>query len=1155
MTDISKKYQKLTQLEHILKRPGMYIGGIEPIQKDMWVIDNNKIVEKSITYSPGLFKLFDELIVNAYDQSIRDDTMKTIKVDIDKETNEISVYNDGKGIEVVIHPKEKIYVPELIFGHLMTSSSFDEDASKITGGIHGLGAKLTAIFSKTFKVEVADVVNKKLFIQTYSDNLSIKSKPKITNYNKNTGYVKLTYTPDLKYFGLDTLSDDIISLMERRVYDMVAVINTDRKINIYLNDDKLDIKNINDYVALYTDSPQVSEYCDVENPGFKKNRWKIVVTKSNGNFNQMSFVNGINTTNGGHHVNYILNSIIKSFKNYISTKQKYKNIKIKDQFIKDYLWLFLVAVIENPTFSSQSKDELVTPSNKFGSVCEISENMAKKIYQKLDFEQTLDQHIKLLQQMDMSKISVTKKSTIKGIPKLYDANYAGTNKAIQCSLILTEGDSAKTMAISGLSVIPKATNYYGVFPLKGKLLNVREATHNKIVNNEEFKNLKNIIGLKTEKVYTKENITELRYGNIILMMDADVDGSHIKGLFINMIDYYWPSLLKIDGFIKIFITPIVKASNRNQTISFYKLDDYNKWKTKDITARVKTKKDNNIDENIGPDNIDELNITENKVNTKKGWTIKYYKGLGTNTSEETKKYFSDLDHHIIELYWTQNTDEAIKLAFSGIQADDRKNWLKFYNPNITLDYTDKNISYYDFIHKELIHFSNYNNIRSIPNIMDGMKPSQRKVLYTAFKIDLKQNIKVIQFVGEILKYTSYHHGDTSLINTIIAMAHNFVGSNNINLLAPNGQFGTRILGGKDSASARYIHTQLEKISRLIFRKEDDELLEYLDDDGLLIEPKYYVPIIPMILVNGASGIGTGYSTYIPKYNVFDIIDNLVRKINGGKFKPIEPYYNNFKGTIVEADSMLSGSEDTDTYYSKGTYIRNKNTIQITELPIGTWTETYKDYLDDLMEENKFIKSVGNNSTDTTIDFMIKFVDSEKLDEMEGKMNKNQISNELEKFLSLVTNINLSDMHAYTPDIAIKRYNSPEHIMEEYYSVRYDFYFKRKDLLLKKVEAEIELIASKVKFIDLVVHEKIKLFNIPRDDITKILKKHKLLLLPDEQPYDYLIKMSFVSLTEEKIRELKTLYNNKKKLYNEIKNKTIEQMWLDDLDELEKSLRQ
>jgi DNA topoisomerase-2 len=1111
-SDIIKKYQRLSPIEHILKRPGMYIGGIDPITDNLWVMKNNNIVEKQITFSPGLYKIFDEIIVNAYDQTIRDPAVTTIKVLIDKDKNEISVYNDGHGIDVIMHPKEKIYVPELLFGHLRTSTSFDETTVRVTGGIHGLGAKLTAIFSKYFKIETGDTKNKKSFSQIYKNNLSSRSEPVIKDYQAKSGYTKITFKPDLTYFGITgTMDNDFIALLERRVYDLAGL--TSKNISVYLNNKKIPITNFNNYVNLYGKESQVQESCATIDVNFKDNRWRIILASSDGTgFKQVSFVNGIYTAHGGRHVEYIIGRVVRALKDYIS--HKYKTDKIKSQFIKDQLWLFLACVIENPTFSSQTKDEMMTPVDKFGSSCTLSDDFVKRIFKKFDFDTLISQQLNFMRSTELTKLDGKAKKKLKGIPKLYDANMAGTNRSTECTLILTEGDSAKTMAISGLAAIPRSNNLWGVFPLKGKLLNVREASHKQLVNNAEFINLKKIIGLQTNKVYDAQNLIELRYGSILLMMDADVDGSHIKGLFINLLHYYYPSLLKIKGFLKVFITPVVKITDKQKSLSFYNLDDYDKFVKKTDTR----------------------------------YTVKYYKGLGTNTAVEAREYFSNLDKHIIEFEWVESTDRSIALAFEKKQADARKEWLKGYDRSNTLDYTNTTVSYKDFIHKELIHFSNYDNIRSIPSIIDGLKPSQRKVLFGCFKRNLNQDIKVAQLVGYISEHSAYHHGETSLANTIIGMAQNFVGSNNINLLAPKGQFGTRLMGGSDHSSPRYIFTRLEEITRLIYHKDDDMLLTYLKDDGLSIEPEYYVPVIPMILINGSQGIGTGYSTFIPKFKPLDIIDALIDRLGGGKFKNMVPWYAGYRGEIVR--------KDKDTFVTKGLYrTTDKNNLLINELPITSWTEPYKIFLEETISEKPEVKSVLNNSNETNVDFLIKFNDAEYVNLMTKSVTDNKTVNGLEKMLGLARMINLGNMHAYNSSNRIHKYNTVINILDEFYAIRLGYYDKRKKYLLNRLLGEIKILESKVRFIDLVIGKKIQLFNKKKQEIIGILEKQKeLVKLPDESPYDYLIRMSFYSLTKERIEELDGQLKDKTSVYDILKKKKIEQLWTEDLMALKEKLK-
>ena len=364
------------------------------------------------------------------------------------------------------------------------------------------------------------------------------------------------------------------------------------------------------------------------------------------------------------------------------------------------------------------------------------------------------------------------------------------------------------------------------------------------------------------------------------------------------------------------ITPIIKATLNKRVCIFYTLTDYNKWKLK---------------------------------NKNKKWKIKYYKGLGTSNSTEAKEYFSKLK---LNNYLCDNeTDLKINLAFNKDKSDDRKKWLYQYKEENILDSKEENILIENFVDNELIHFSNSDTQRSIGSLYDGFKPSQRKVLYSCLKRNLYSEIRVAQLSGYVSEVAAYHHGEASLQGCIIGMSQNYVGSNNCNLLMPNGQFGTRLMGGKDSASSRYIHTELNKITNLIFPEIDSKLLDYNDDDGVFVEPKYYVPIIPMVLVNGMNGIGTGFSTSIPNYNIHDIIENLKNKLKNKPFTHMIPWYCGFTGKIIQLSE--------NNYLSKGKYeIINESSIRITELPIGKWTDDYKKFLNDDNNQNNVYFSLS-----------------------------------------------------------------------------------------------------------------------------------------------------------------------------------------------------
>jgi DNA topoisomerase II len=434
-------------------------------------------------------------------------------------------------------------------------------------------------------------------------------------------------------------------------------------------------------------------------------------------------------------------------------------------------------------------------------------------------------------------------------------------------LILTEGDSAKSLAMSGIQVVGR--DKYGVFPLKGKLLNVREAGMNQLKNNQEIQDIIKILGLKIGQVYT--DVNSLRYGSIMIMADQDHDGSHIKGLVINFIHHFWPSLIKLKNFMKEFITPIIKVRKGDQCQSFFTMGEYEQWckNTKDISK----------------------------------YSIKYYKGLGTSTSKEAKEYFKNINVHKIDFHYSgQKDDDAIELAFSKKLAEKRKEWLADSNRQDYVDHSKKTLNYNDFVHKELVHFSIQDCNRAIPSVMDGLKPSQRKILYSCFKRNLTKEIKVAQLAGYVSEHSAYHHGEASLCQTIINMAQNFVGSKNINLLMPLGQFGSRHLGIKEAASPRYIYTCLNKITRSLFKEQDDPILEYLEEEGMKIEPKFYAPIIPLILVNGAEGIGTGWATKIPCYNPLQIVENIKLHLDGKEMQNLNPWFKGYQGQ-VEVDKQ------------------------------------------------------------------------------------------------------------------------------------------------------------------------------------------------------------------------------------------------------------
>ena len=781
-SELSTKYQQKTDKQHILDNPDTYIGSVEEIDSNVWVLneEGNKIIEKNIKYIPGLFKLFDEGIVNCRDHVVRmsqaianniENSLPVTNIEISvQEDGTITMMNDGNGIDVAEHPEHKIWIPEMIFGHLRTSTNYDKNEKKIVGGKNGFGFKLVLIWSSYGSVETVDHIRGLKYKQEFKNNLDEICKPSITKC-KTKPYTKITFRPDYKRYGIEGLTPDVISLLKKRVYDVAAI--TDKNLKVKYNSTLVPIKNFQQYIDMYIGDKSVSPRV-YEEPN---DRWEFAVSLSpTHEFIQISFVNGIHTSKGGKHVEYILNQITKKLIEYIEKKKK---TKVNPNSIKEQIVLFIRCDIENPAFDSQTKDYMNTPSSKFGSKCEVSDKFIEKIA-KMGIMDAACALTEIKENKAAKKTDGTKSKSIRGIPKLTDANWAGTEKSKDCMIIFCEGDSAKAGIISGLS--SEDRNIIGVYPMKGKILNVRGENIKKISENKEITEIKKILGLETGKEYkTMDDVFKnLRYGKVLFMTDQDLDGSHIKGLGINLFQSEWATLSEIPGFIGFMNTPILKAKKGSQELEFYNDGEYEHWK---------------------------------EENDNKGWKVKYYKGLGTSTGKEFREYFQK--KKIVSFEHSNESNNAIDMVFNKKRADDRKDWLANYDRKLYLNTNNTSVSYEEFINKELIHFSKYDCDRSIPNIMDGLKISLRKILFAAFKKNLTAEIKVAQFSGYVSEHSGYHHGEASLNGAIVGMAQNFVGSNNINLLLPNGQFGTRMQGGKDSASERYIFTMLNKITRNI----------------------------------------------------------------------------------------------------------------------------------------------------------------------------------------------------------------------------------------------------------------------------------------------------------------------------------------------------
>ena len=1176
---LTEMYQKKTDKQHVLDNPDTYTGSMDKTDYETFVYEDStkSISHNHITIIPGLYKLFDEAIVNCRDHQVRMDAKcaaGTISVDDPDKISNIPVTNinisitddgiitftnDGNGIDIAEHPEHKIWIPEMIFGHLRTSTNYNKGEKKIVGGKNGFGVKLVFIWSSWGKIETVDHIRGLKYTQIFKDNLNTIEKPIITK-SKLKPYTTISFKPDYGRLGT-LLTEDMLKLFKRRVYDIAAI--THKKVKVRYNNELIPVKNFQQYIDLYIgDKSKTARVFEEANE-----RWEYAVCLSpKDEFSQVSFVNGIFTNKGGKHVDYILNQIIRKLIAYITKKKK---IDVNPSAIKEQLMIFVRCDIENPSFDSQTKDYMNTPMSSFGSTCEVSDNFVEKIA-KMGVMDTACSITEIKELKSAKKNDGSKTKRIRGIPKLIDANFAGTDKSSLCTLILCEGDSAKAGIVSGLSKDDR--NIIGIYPMRGKLFNVRGETKTRIFENKEITEMKQILGLEIGQIYSEDLVkTRLRYGKIVFMTDQDLDGSHIKGLGINLFDSEWSSLLEIEGFIGFMNTPILKAKKGVKELAFYTDGEYTEWKNKADTH---------------PET----------------WKIKYYKGLGTSTSKEFKEYFQNKKMVEFKSNGAASRD-SIDMVFNKKRAPDRKLWLEKYDKDLYLDTSQKTVTYDEFIEKEMIHFSKYDCERSIPNMMDGLKTSQRKILFTAFKRRLVKEIKVAQFSGSVSEVSCYHHGEQSLNGAIINMAQDFVGSNNINLFEPNGQFGTRLQGGDDSASERYIFTNLSPITRSLFREEDDNarILHYINDDGTVVEPTFYVPILPMILVNGSKGIGTGFSTDIMCYNPLHIADYIINKLSASQLSAsqpvdvvIEPYYEGFSGAITPITSTK--------YLIKGKYeIINAKSVRVTELPVGVWTGDYKEYLEGLIGVSSsstakpkpkprsatpksptskspssaahnyanMIKDYVDMSTDKIVDITITLAQGviEKLSSEETEHG----CNALEKMLKLYTTKSTTNMHMFDENEKLCYFKTADKIVDHFINVRMTYYLKRKEIQLAELRRETMVLSNRARFINDILTDTIDLRKKKIEEVNGILKQMGYDTIIEKQnqqrqqqeqqeqeeeeekfsSYKYLTKMPMDMVTEENFKKLikeRDLKTSKSKILESTMESAI---WLNELEDFKR----
>ena len=1083
----------MDQRTHVYSKPDMYIGGdnLQEMKEKIYHLQEGKIVDSKFTYGNGPLHLYKEILGNAGDNAARcrlaNVDPKSIEVTMDSKT--VTVKNYGLPIPVEIHPTYNLYVAQVILGDLLSGSNLETNGEGIIG-TNGIGAKATNVYSTRFSVFIEDHERHLDYHQEWTNNMLNVTEPIIRKYTGKTSSVTISYDMDFARFKLEQYSPEIIGLYARYALDLSFT----SKVPIVFNGIEFNYTLIRDYARLYYPEAAVeSAVCyyqwkkdavvikasqgqekSVGNPVLE-----FLVLDTPGSSYNLSFVNNVNVPDGGIHVLAALDAVATETVKEINaetiryltkslgstpTKDQLKGTKITMAHVKNHLSVVISYFpAGKPSLTGQTKSKLSAPAP---DPIKIKPSELKKV-KKWELKRRLES---VLIAKDKEK---TKKTDGKCTPNVnvkkagaQDANFAGRKGRENTTLYITEGTSAAGYVYELVKYIPGGYDVVGILPMKGKCLNVSKVSgrsqreiDDKINNNEEIGTLKQMLGLKDDTDYTlPEHKKQLRYGSLMILTDADVDGKHITGLVLNLMKERFPSLLKI-GFVKSYYTPIIRVTKGKMVKKFYTGTEFKKWEASGDT---------------------------------KGWQIEYFKGLGSSNkaiiAEDSKT------NKIINHVYDDEAEDSLALAFKKENEDLRKVWISSWDNNKEIVLLkNQPISY--FIKNELVEFATESNKRAIPRMLDGFKESQRKILFGFRSKNWGEPVKVSDAVGYISAETSYHHGPTSMEGAVISMAQDFVGSNNILLLKPDGNMGSRIAGGKDAANGRYTKTKPTKIVDYIFRKEDDGILEYLTDEGKSIEPLTYYPIIPMLLVNGANGMGTGWSTTIPKHNPKDIIAWLIARMDDSPLPEVFPWYDGFTGhteivdiktkqkkinkggkiTVgkVEDNDIIDDEEevtekDTIRVNFCGSFTVTGNDVVVSELPVGLWYQQYNGLVNDWIE-NGTIKDKSIKEGDRIVYTLngVSFPDNEKPNL---------------KNLHLIKTISLTNLHALDRDNKVIKYASVLDILESFYTERLELYQVRKDYMIREMEYKILLLSWKIYYVQEVVEDRFIIFKRKNSDI-------------------------------------------------------------------------
>ena len=1069
-------YQQWTDLKHV-RHKDMWAGakGIVELSKYIYKGDpttlTGKLVKSQVRFSPIWNKCFDEPIVNCIDQYTRTKdqyhSMSVIQVTFDKTTGEISIFNDGPGIPVKMHKIEKKYIPEMVASSFKSGSNLQKDSGAITGGENGIGLKLTNGWSSEFQIETNDGVKyyKQKWINNFNDDTFNTQTPTIINASsapkpKSKQFTKITYKPFFNKLGYTydgCLCKEDADLMENliisRLFHASAFMgipsnsrkNVKNKVNVYYNKKLVPIRDLKSLADSIIDSDKATIVLE------STHNWELVCGISNDGFESISLINGVVCKNGTH-MTYLTDQMSEILKTRIEKITKGK--RYRKMFMENHLFLFFKGYIPDTQWGGQRKDELTVDRKKFTHKLQVN-NL-------LPFWKILSPYISAIFDEKSSDVDTTAKKRLGYIKKYTPADIAGKSRSLtEPGLIVPEGDSAEATVVVALTNKKTPISYknLGVFNIQGvpmnarkeitikKIKNVNVPTRSqKLKNNERLTSLVDVIGLDYNHSYDTNPLGDsqfalLRYKYVLITTDQDIDGmGNIRGMLVNFIHVFWPNLIK-RGFVKFLSTVLMWAypKSKGKVLSFYNDNEYRKW----------------ISDNF----LDDIDMGRK-------YDIKYCKGLAGHEDAEIIHMFENFNK-MKRTFTSSATDNDLFETYYGKKTDGRKKELitpvDFTLPGVTdLDMTCS--------HQLQVPTKEYmlDNIeRKLFHCIDGLLPTRRKVLAAArqkFSTNGKP-IKVFQLGGYAAEHFNYHHGSDSINGTIITMAADFTGARNLPFLRAKGQFGTRKKNGNDAGSARYISTTLNKaLSDAVFPPIDDSLLEWSFDDGTRGEPKYYVPVIPMVVLETMSIPATGWKVGVYARDFTEVIASIKKMINSTN-KSVDKSVDKLRlGEFSEWVYNFKGEIRTHgaSKWAYGDYVLNEitETVHITELPLGMASATF---CENLIDKKEYIKSVKDKTGKNDIDILVEFKKNtlSKIQDEYGDADQDCIEHYLGIRKKLDQFLNFVDK-----DNNVKEFPSYQSVIKYWFPIRREYYELRIDRRILILQLQIMEITNIIRFTEL-----------------------------------------------------------------------------------------